>query len=82
MKGLLVIQKTNTQFDTYRLSDPIYDIVLQVANEIRTNHNYSTGAKIAIDNNISLSQIIHKTLKLDIFDIAKLADAMKKLKTK
>lgn len=82
MKGFLVIQKTNTQFDTYRLSDPIYDIVLQVANEIRTNHNYASGAKIAIDNNISLSQIIAKTLKLDIFDIAKLADAMKKLKTK
>jgi hypothetical protein len=35
-----------------------------------------------MENNITLKQIIHKTLKLDIFDIAKLADAMKKLKTK
>lgn len=77
-----MIRSSHTQFDTYRLYDPIYDIVLQVANEIRTHHNYSSGAKIALDNNISLSQIIHKTLKLDIFDIAKLADAMKKLKTK
>lgn len=77
-----MIRKENTQSETYRLPDPIYDIVLRVANEIRTNHNYATGAKIAMDNNISLSQIIAKTLKLDIFDIAKLADAMKKLKIK
>lgn len=76
-----MIKKENTQSETYRLPDSVYDIVLQVANEIRTNHNYTTGAKIAMDNNISLSQIISKTLKLDIFDIAKLADAMKKLKT-
>lgn len=77
-----MIKDSYTSFNTYRLHDPIYDIVLQVANEIRTHHNYATGAKIALDNNISLAQIIHKTLKLDIFDIAKLADAMKKLKTK
>ncbi|MFA7091316.1 MAG: hypothetical protein WC149_05665 [Arcobacteraceae bacterium] len=76
-----MIKKENTQSETYRLPDSVYDIVLQVANEIRTNHNYTTGAKIAMENNISLSQIISKTLKLDIFDIAKLADAMKKLKT-
>lgn len=77
-----MIKKPNTQFDTYRLSDPVYDIVLRIANEIRTHHNYETGAKIALENNITLKQIIQKTLKLDIFDIVKLADAMKKLKTK
>ena len=71
----------NSVCETYRLPDPIYDIVSQVVNEIRVNHNYPAGAKIAIDNKISLKQILSKTLKLNIFDIAKLADAMKKIKT-
>ncbi|MFA7083607.1 MAG: hypothetical protein WC141_03620 [Arcobacteraceae bacterium] len=69
-------------FNTFRLPDPIYDVVLRIAHEIRTNHNYESAAKIALENNITLQQILVKTLKLDIFDIAKLADAMKKMKTK
>ncbi len=73
---------TNIQFGSYRLSDPVYDVVSKIVNEVRINHNYDTAAKIAIDNNITLNQMISKTLKLDVFDIAKLADAMKKLKTK
>lgn len=68
--------------NTYRLPDPVYDTVLKIAYEIRTNHNYESAAKIALQSNIELQEIIIKTLKLDIFDIAKLADAMKKLKSK
>ncbi len=51
-------KKNHTQFDTYRLHDPIYDIVLAIATEIRTHHNYESGAKIALDNKITLNQII------------------------
>jgi hypothetical protein len=68
-------------FNSYRLHDPIYEIILTIINAIRNNKNYAMGAKIAVDNNITLTQIVAKTLKLDIFDIAKLADAIKKLKT-
>jgi len=77
-----VVKKTSVQFDSYRLPDPIYDIVSAIVNEVRINHNYDAAAKIALDNNISIKILTTKTLKLDVFDIAKLADAMKKLKTK
>lgn len=76
-----MISNKNVQRNTYRLPDPIYDIIITIINAIRTQKNYDMGAKIAIDNNITLHQIISKSLKLDIFDIAKLADSIKKLKT-
>lgn len=82
MKGFFVTKTTSMQSGSYRLPDPVYDVVSKIVNEVRINHNYDTAAKIAIDNNISLNQMISKTLKLDVFDIAKLADAMKKLKSK
>lgn len=76
-----MIKNTYMNFNSYRLPDPIYEIILTIINAIRNNKNYAMGAKIAVDNNITLTQIVAKTLKLDIFDIAKLADAIKKLKT-
>lgn len=76
-----MIRTAHVQFDTYRFPDPLYETVVTIINAIRTQNNYAMGAKIAVDHNISLSQIISKTLKLDIFDIAKLADAIKKIKT-
>ena len=70
-----------TSFDTYRLSDPTYNIVFEVSKAIREENNFQKAAQIAVQNNLSIRTIMDKTCKLNLFDIAKLADAMKALKT-
>jgi hypothetical protein len=66
-----------TSFDTYRLSDPVYDIVFEISTAIREENNFEKAAQIALANNITIRTIMDKTCKLNLFDIARLVDAMK-----
>lgn len=65
---------------TYRAYDPIYDKVSEISTLIRAKHDFDAAAKVALDNNITLEDVVNKTMKLSIFDIAKLADHINKLK--
>ncbi len=61
--------------------DPIIQShIFQIVKEIKLNKDYSAGAKILLDNNISFREVFNYTLKLNIFDCARLADAAKKIK--
>lgn len=65
---------------SYRVYDPIYDKVLEISTLIRAKSDFEGAAKLALEHSITLQDIVNKTLKLSIFDIAKLADQMNKLK--
>lgn len=71
---------SNSLKSTYRAYDPIYDKVAEISTLIRAKQDFDGAAKIALENNITLEDVVNKTMKLGIFDIAKLADHINKLK--
>ncbi len=54
--------------------------IVTVVNLIKKEHNFEKAAQIIIDNNISITQLVEKTLRLSMFDVAKLSDAVIKKK--
>ncbi|WP_419771436.1 MAG: hypothetical protein ACNI3C_06485 [Candidatus Marinarcus sp.] len=74
-------EQSDIQKSTYRYSDPEYDVIYEIIKIIKHNSDFDAAAQIAISNHLTLNHIIAKTMKLNIFDIAKLADSMNKLKS-
>ncbi len=54
--------------------------VVTVVNLIKKESNFEKAAQILIENNISITQLVGKTLRLSMFDVAKLSDAIIALK--
>lgn len=54
--------------------------VVTVVNLVKKENNFQKAAQILIENNISITQLVGKTLKLSIFDVAKLSDTVIALK--
>lgn len=54
----------------------IRKLIFKVVRFIRTNDNYEEAASILIENKITVTEVIKYTLRLSLFDIAKLSDQM------
>ena len=53
--------------------------VLNIVNAIRLEHNYAKAAVILQDSGLTLFQLSSMTLRLSIFDIAKIGDELVKI---
>lgn len=53
--------------------------IINIVNAIRINHDYAKAAAILQDSGLSLFQLSSMTLRLSIFDIAKLGDELAKI---
>ncbi len=53
--------------------------VTKIVNIIRLEHDYAKAAIALQDSGLTLSQLTSMTLRLSIFDIAKLADELVKI---
>lgn len=55
--------------------------IRQIIYFIHNKSDYEQASKIMLDNDISLRELTHNTLKLSIFEVARLADELiKKMK--
>ncbi|AXH15012.1 hypothetical protein [Malaciobacter mytili] len=50
--------------------------VVTVVNLIKKENNFEKAAQILIENNISITQLVGRTFRLSMFDVAKLSDAI------
>ncbi len=68
----------NTQLiDT--IDQSIRSNIVQIVKEIKVNQDYDAGARIILEKSLSFRDIFSSTLKLNIFDCARLADAVKRI---
>ncbi|PHO08918.1 hypothetical protein CPG37_11925 [Malaciobacter canalis] len=65
--------------DTQR-SIEIASGVAEVIKSIRNERNYEKAAQILVEKNISISELVRRTLRLSIIDLAKLSDIVITLK--
>ncbi|AXH09707.1 hypothetical protein CP960_09630 [Malaciobacter halophilus] len=55
-------------------------LVVDLVRVIRNEKDFQKAAKIVIENNITMTEIVSRTLRLSVFDIAKLSDTVIELK--
>lgn len=66
--------------EEFKRRDPLSDIVYELTSLIKNGRDIDRAAKIAMENNLTIEQIVSRTMRLTIYDIAKLADAIISLK--
>ncbi len=54
--------------------DPLIDIVYEITNCIKTKKDFEQASLMVKQNNLTLESVINRTSKLDLEDLALLAD--------
>mgnify|MGYP006995712436 CR=1 FL=1 len=60
-------------------SNLMRNVVNQIVFKIRNEHDLNEAANILLNNNMTFEQLINSTMRLNIYDIAKLADITSKI---
>lgn len=66
--------------EKYKPRDALAHTVYELTNYVKNNSDIERAVRIMIEHNITFEELLNRTLRLSIYDIAKMSDIMNKLK--